>query len=92
MATKNGAKALGFDSLGAIEKGALADIILIDIDKPHISPVNNPASAVVYSAQGSDVDTVIVNGEVLMRGRRLTTIDEEDILHKCRNRNTVMKL
>jgi 5-methylthioadenosine/S-adenosylhomocysteine deaminase len=84
MATKNGAEALGFKSLGVIEKGSQADIILIDLNKAHILPVNNLTSAIVYSAQGSDVDTVIVNGEILMRHRELKTIDEEELTAKLK--------
>lgn len=83
MGTLNGAKALGWgDTLGQITKGMKADIIMLDIDKPHFYPLNNAASSIVYSAQGSDVDTVIIDGKVVMEGRKLTTIDEE--LVKCK--------
>jgi 5-methylthioadenosine/S-adenosylhomocysteine deaminase len=85
MATANGASALGFgDDTGYIDEGMKADIILLDIDKPHLCPVNNPISAVVYSAQGSDVDTVIINGEVVMENRKLLTIDEEKVKYKVK--------
>ena len=80
MATLNGAKALGFESeIGAIEKGMKADIILIDTDKPHLCPLNDPVAAVVYSAQGSDIDTVIIDGVVVMEKGELKTIDEEKV-------------
>ncbi len=83
MATVNGAEAIGFkDEIGRIEKGMKADIILLDIDKPHLFPINNPLSAVVYSAQGSDVDTVIIDGKVILDKGNLTTIDEELVKHE----------
>lgn len=85
MATANGAKAVGFgDNVGVIKKGMKADLIILNMDKPHLIPLNDPFSAVVYSAQASDVDTVIVNGEILMEGRCLTKIDEELVKHKVR--------
>lgn len=85
MATVNGAKAVGFgDSVGVIKNGMKADIIILDMDKPHLTPVNDPFSAVVYSAQASDVDTVIVDGRILMEGRRLINIDEELVKYKVR--------
>jgi len=83
MATLNGAKALGFDyDLGAIRKGAKADIIMIDIDKPHFTPLNDPMEALVYCAHGSDVDTVIADGMILMEKRQLLSLDEEKILRE----------
>lgn len=83
MATSKGAQALGFGSeTGCIRAGMKADLILLDTDKPHFYPVNNAVSAVVYSAQGSDVDTVIVDGRILMEGRSLKSIDEELVKHK----------
>ena len=85
MATVNGAKAVGFgDSVGVIKNGMKADIIILDMNKPHLTPVNDPFSAVVYSAQASDVDTVIVDGRILMEGRRLINIDEELVKYKVR--------
>lgn len=84
MATANGARAIGFgDDTGVIRAGMKADLILLDMDKPHLVPMNDPFSAVVYSAQGSDVDTVIVDGRVLMEHRELTTIDEERVKHEA---------
>jgi 5-methylthioadenosine/S-adenosylhomocysteine deaminase len=79
MATINGAKALGLDDLGKIKKGYKADLILIDIDKPHFYPMHNVMSSLVYTAQGSDVDTVFVNGDMLYSNKRFTKIDIEKI-------------
>ncbi|WP_425447129.1 amidohydrolase [Dethiothermospora halolimnae] len=82
MATENGALALGIEKeTGTIEIGKKADMILIDIDKPHLYPHYNLISSMAYSAQGSDVDTVIVNGEVVMENRELKTIDEEKVMY-----------
>lgn len=80
MATANGARALGFDDTGVLKAGMKADVIIIDTNKVHLRPLYNPQAAAVYSAQGSDVDTVIVNGKLLMKGRELLTIDEEKLL------------
>jgi len=85
MATVNGAKAIGFgNEVGQIKEGYKADIILIDMDKPHIVPVNDYISALVYCVQGSDVDTVIVDGNILMENRVLKTIDEEKVKSKVK--------
>lgn len=84
MGTVNGARAIGFGKeTGVIKAGMKADIILLDTDKPHLCPLNDPYSAVVYSAQGSDVDTVIVDGNILMENRELKTIDEEKVKSKA---------
>lgn len=82
MGTCNGAKALGFDDSGIIKEGMKGDVILIDTDKPHFYPKNNPVSAIVYSAQASDVDTVIVDGEIIMKDRIFKNIDEERIKYE----------
>jgi 5-methylthioadenosine/S-adenosylhomocysteine deaminase len=76
MATTTGARALGLaDQIGSLETGKKADIILLDLRKPHLAPLHNLPGLLVYSALGSDVDTVIVDGRVLMEGRRFTTLD-----------------
>lgn len=82
MGTCNGAKAIGFADSGKIEAGMKADIILIDTDKPHFYPKNNPLSTVVYSAQAADVDTVIIDGNIVMRNREFIGIDEEKIKYE----------
>ncbi len=82
MGTCNGAKAIGFDDTGKISEGMKADIILIDTDKPHFYPKNNPMSTAVYSAQASDVDTVIIDGNIVMQNREFTGIDEEKIKYE----------
>lgn len=84
MATVNGAKAIGFNDTGILEEGKKADIILIDTDKPHLQPLNNLYATLVYSAQASDVDTVIVDGKVLMENRELKTIDWERVSYEAK--------
>lgn len=80
MATVNGAKALQwFDQIGSLEQGKNADIILIDLDKSHLYPRNNPVSSLAYSVQGSDVDTVMVDGDIIMENREIKTLDVERI-------------
>ncbi len=80
MATINGAKALAWDKeIGSLEVGKKADLILIDVDKSHFYPRHNLISAMAYSAQGSDVDTVIVNGKIIMEKRIIRTLDVEKI-------------
>jgi cytosine/adenosine deaminase-related metal-dependent hydrolase len=81
MATVNGAKALGLEhEIGSIEVGKKADLILIDLSKPHLIPAFNPVSHLVYAAEGSDVDTVIIDGKIVMENRVVKTLDEERIL------------
>jgi len=80
MATLNGAYALGLEKeIGSLEVGKKADIIILDMDKPHLCPRNNYFSTLAYSAYGSDVDTVIVDGNILMEKREFKTLDIEKI-------------
>lgn len=83
MATVNGAKALGFKECGSIEIGMAADIIIIDIEKPHYYPKYNIKSALVYSGNSSDVETVIINGQIVMEKGIVLTMDEEKILYEA---------
>jgi 5-methylthioadenosine/S-adenosylhomocysteine deaminase len=84
MATINGAKALGLDGeIGSLEVGKKADIILIDLSKPHLKPLHNIYASIVYSARGSDVDTVIVDGKILMENRQVKTLDEQAVMEKA---------
>ena len=80
MATLGGAVAMGIDDkVGSIEPGKLADIILIGLRGLSLTPASNPVSNLVYSGSGDAVDTVIVNGKVLMREKKLLTLDEEKV-------------
>jgi len=81
IATINGAIALGLqDGIGSLEVGKKADIVLVDMKKPHLAPLHNVISHLVYSAVGSDVDTVIVDGKVLMQEHKVLTLDEDEVL------------
>jgi 5-methylthioadenosine/S-adenosylhomocysteine deaminase len=81
MATLNGAKALGIDKhVGSLEAGKRADLILVDFSKPHLKPLHDVYASLVYSAHAGDVDTVIVNGQILMENRHVTMLDEEAIM------------
>ncbi len=81
MATIMGARALGLgDQIGSLEIGKKADIILLDMHKPHLTPFHNLHGLLVYSALGSDVDTVIVDGKVLMQNRKFSTLDVNEIM------------
>jgi 5-methylthioadenosine/S-adenosylhomocysteine deaminase len=84
MATINGAKALGLgESIGSLEVGKKADIVLVDLSKPHLKPLHNIYASIVYSARGSDVDTVIVDGKILMENRQVKTLDEQAVMEKA---------
>ncbi len=87
MATINGAKAMGIaDQVGSLERGKKADFIVLDMDKPHLVPAPDPVSTIVYAASGSDVDTVVIDGKVIMQGRKVLTLDEPTIIDDARNR------
>jgi 5-methylthioadenosine/S-adenosylhomocysteine deaminase len=84
MATIEGAKALGMDKLvGSLEVGKKADVIVIDVNKPHLTPMYNPYSHLVYSARGADVTHSIINGRLIMAERKLLTINLEILLEKA---------
>ena len=86
MATIHGARALNLHSqVGILERGKKADVILIDLEKPHLYPHYQLESSLVYSAQASDVDTVIINGQIVMEQGELKTIDLEKTYHKIRH-------
>lgn len=76
MATTDGAAAIGYDGeLGVISEGALADVIVIDALKPHIYPLHNVVANMVYCTKASDVETVIIDGEIVVENRRIKGID-----------------
>ena len=79
MATENGAKVLGFENLGKLEPGYLADIVLWDMHKPYWYPRHNKLSLLVYAANANDADTVLVAGKVVLKDGKLTKFDEEKI-------------
>ena len=81
MATSDGAKALGLDSeIGSLAVGKRADIAVVRLDRLHATPVKDVVSALVYSAEADDVDTVIIDGRLVMKERELLTLDEGDTI------------
>ncbi|GAW91042.1 amidohydrolase [Calderihabitans maritimus] len=80
MATRLGAAALGLsEEVGVIKPGYKADIILVDLNQPHFYPHHDPLAHLVYAARGADVDTVIIDGKVVMENREVKTIDTERV-------------
>lgn len=85
MATIGGAKVLGLDKLiGSIEIGKKADVILIDMNQPHLTPLYNYYSQLVYAARGADVKTSMINGRIVMKDRKLITIDIQSAMTNVR--------
>jgi 5-methylthioadenosine/S-adenosylhomocysteine deaminase len=84
MATRWGAEALGLgDKTGSIEAGKLADLVTVNLRSPHLTPAYDLYSLVVYSAMASDIEDVMVDGTMVVRGRTLVRGDEEEILQKA---------
>lgn len=83
MASVNGARALGLEGIGNIEAGSVADIVVIDMRKPHLTPVYNVISHLAYSVRSTDVEAVMVGGRLLMEEGRVLSIDEQEIMDKA---------
>jgi 5-methylthioadenosine/S-adenosylhomocysteine deaminase len=91
MATREGARALGLESeIGSIEVGKRADLLLIDRDRPGLTPAPDPWSAIVYAARGTDVRAVVVDGEVLVHEFELTRLDAAEVAATARHAATVL--
>lgn len=85
MATIDGARALGLDAeVGSLEVGKRADLSVVRLDRLHATPVKDVVSALVYSSETEDVETVLIDGELVMRDRQLLTIDERDTIESAR--------
>ena len=85
MATRNGAKALGWEGeIGELSLGRLADLIVVDFRQPHLTPVYEPRSHLVYAARGSDVRHSIIHGRLVMEDRRLLTMDRDEVMQRVR--------
>ena len=85
MATRGGAKALGLDSLvGSLEVGKRADVVLIDLNQPELTPMYDVYSHLVYAIKGAHVRTVVVDGRIVVRDRKMTTLDERAVMKKAR--------
>ncbi|WP_373898989.1 amidohydrolase [Haloimpatiens sp. FM7315] len=83
MATVNGAKALGFEKLGEIKEGFKADMIMLNLNKPNMIPNYDICSNIAFSANGSEVEYVIINGKIIMEKGAFLNIDEEKVLFEC---------
>jgi 5-methylthioadenosine/S-adenosylhomocysteine deaminase len=84
MATLSGAKALGMaDRIGSLEVGKRGDVIVVDTHKPHLTPMYNPYSHMVYAAKGSDVSHSLINGRLVMEDRKLLTLDLREVLRRA---------
>jgi 5-methylthioadenosine/S-adenosylhomocysteine deaminase len=85
MATIDGARALHLEKeIGSLETGKKADLVLIGMDAPHAVPMYDIYAQLAYALKGSDVETVVIGGRVVMRDRKLLTVKEEEILQKAR--------
>jgi 5-methylthioadenosine/S-adenosylhomocysteine deaminase len=81
MATEWGARACGINA-GTLDEGKLADVAVVNLQAPHLLPMHNIVNALVYCAKASDVEATIINGKVVMQERRITTIDEAEVLRR----------
>jgi 5-methylthioadenosine/S-adenosylhomocysteine deaminase len=80
LATRSGADAIGLgEEIGSLEKGKQADLIIIDTHKPHLTPLYDPVSHIVYAANGSDVRDVIIGGRPVVQDRALLTFNLEPV-------------
>ncbi|MDA2987255.1 MAG: amidohydrolase family protein, partial [Actinomycetota bacterium] len=87
MATLEGARALGMgDRIGSVEVGKEADLVVIDTRVPHLTPLRDPHTAIVFAAGRSDVRHVVVAGDVVVWDRRSTRIDMDDLLDEANAR------
>jgi len=86
MATCDAARVLGMARLvGTLQPNMKADIIIVGLNKPHLTPLYNEYSHLAYVVNGSDVDTVLINGAVVMENRRMTTVNEDEVMERVRN-------
>jgi cytosine/adenosine deaminase-related metal-dependent hydrolase len=83
LATLGGARALGLDrEIGSIEPGKKADLVLFDTRRPEWAALHNPVNTLVYGADGRSVDTVLVDGRVVVEGGRPSYVDERDLVRQ----------
>jgi 5-methylthioadenosine/S-adenosylhomocysteine deaminase len=92
MATIQGAEALGMGGrTGSLEVGKQADVIVVDMRKPHLTPLYNPYSHLVYSARGNDVSHTIINGRLVMEDRKLMAMDLDQVIDRAREQAVRVK-
>ena len=93
MATRGGARVLGMESrVGSLEAGKKADIIILNLDQPHLTPLYNIYSHLVYAARGADVTRVIIHGRTVMKDRELLTLDLKEILSRANRFAEMLRL
>jgi 5-methylthioadenosine/S-adenosylhomocysteine deaminase len=91
MATIGGARAMGLDKeIGSIEVGKRADLTLLSLEALHTTPHPDPVSTIAYAAEASDVETVIIDGRVVMREGELTTLDQEAVIQAAREQSELL--
>ncbi len=85
MATIDGAKVLGMENeIGSLEPGKKADMIFIKTDKLHMCPANDVCANLVYSSNGADIESVMIDGEVIMQNRKMINLDEKEVMHQVK--------
>jgi len=85
MATRNGADILGLgDKIGTLTQGKKADMVIANLNHPHLVPIYDIYSHITYAMRPSDIETVLINGKIIVEDRRLLTADEDEILSKAR--------
>jgi 5-methylthioadenosine/S-adenosylhomocysteine deaminase len=88
MATTVAARALGLaDQIGSVEVGKRADLQLVNLNRLHTTPLPDPISTIVYAAEASDVETVIIDGRIVMRDGKLLTLNEQDVIAEARGQS-----
>jgi len=91
MCTIDAAKALGMEKdIGSLETGKKADVVLLDLRRPHLYPLNMPVFRIIYFANGNDVDTVIVDGRIALENRKATYVDEDEVLDDAQRETEAM--
>lgn len=91
MATIGGARVLGLEKqIGTLQPGYKADLLIIDLEKPHLYPHHDVVANLVYSAQASDIETVIINGKLVMENRQLLTMNEKEVLRKAQEHTNAL--
>ena len=84
MATINGARSLGLEQeIGSLEAGKKADLVVIDLNRLHTTPSPNPISTLIYAATGGEVDTVVVDGQIVVEQGQLLTLDEDEVMEQA---------
>jgi 5-methylthioadenosine/S-adenosylhomocysteine deaminase len=85
MATREGARYLGIDA-GVLEEGRLADVVVVDLERPHLRPMHRVVAALAYAARGSDVIMTVVGGRVVYEEGRAVLVDEGEVMEEAQAR------